>query len=113
MAVTSLSASVAAGSNSTVALCIIRFTAAVSTPGSFSSARCTRPEHAAQVIPETGIVTFVMIVSMVGAGWLAIHEQQQRSNQQCGRPCVLQPADARLEARAIQKQCSAGQHDTE
>ena len=58
MACTSASGDVAAGSNSTVAFFSIRFTAAAFTPGCFSSARCTRPEQAAQVIPETGMVTF-------------------------------------------------------
>ena len=44
------------GSYATVAAPVMRFTFAVATPGVRSSVRCTRPLHAAQVIPVTGMV---------------------------------------------------------
>src|SRR5690606_26079895 len=48
----------AAGSNCTTAFLSIRLTFASVTPGVWLSVRCTREEQAAQVIPDTGIVTF-------------------------------------------------------
>jgi hypothetical protein len=54
MASTSRSGEVVSASKRTVAAPVIRFTLALLTPGAFSSARCTRPLHAAQVMPETG-----------------------------------------------------------
>ena len=47
----------AAASYVTAASVVIRFTLASSTPGAAASAFCTRAWHAAQVMPETWIVT--------------------------------------------------------
>src|SRR5690606_8248877 len=46
-----------AGLKRTVAVFIMRFTFASTTPGCFWSAACTREEQAAQVIPATGMRT--------------------------------------------------------
>src|SRR5687768_16345939 len=61
MTCTSPSGVVAAGSNVTVAVAVIRFTDASRTPGVFSSVRCTRLLHAAQVMPETRMLQVSLI----------------------------------------------------
>src|SRR6185312_16594066 len=63
------------GSNVTVALPNSRFTVASSTPGHASRARCTRLEHAAHVIPDTGIV----IVSPAGRVAVATSAPRERA----------------------------------
>src|SRR4051812_14456142 len=58
------SGEVAAGSKSTVALFIIRLTVASATPGCRCRARWTRAWQAAQVIPETGMLIFWVVVEL-------------------------------------------------
>ena len=55
---TRASASTTPGSKRTVAVFVMRLTVASSTPGVFSSTRCTRAWHAAHVIPVTGMFSF-------------------------------------------------------
>jgi hypothetical protein len=47
---------VISGSYATVAAPVMRFTLAEATPSVRSSVRCTRPLHAAHVMPITGMV---------------------------------------------------------
>src|SRR5512147_2372710 len=65
MAATSASSEETAGSNSTVAELVIRFTLADATPGARSSVRWMRALQAAQVIPVTGMVARSVAVAVL------------------------------------------------
>src|SRR5437763_8630883 len=66
----------AAGSSATVARSVARFTWALTTPGTFASARSTRRTHEAQVMPVMGRT----VIGLAGGAVAMRH-----SNRVCGR----------------------------
>ena len=74
----------------TVALCIIRLTDASLTPGSAWSVRCTKDWHAAQVIPETGIVTFLVVAVVLASVFKSVATSLLHPLASCFRLQALQ-----------------------